>query len=218
MHFLKMLNMRVFHQKDIEKMSLAEVKQVEEENKKIEKENSEVWKQNSQFLTDAQKEIDTVLEKWGIEVKNKKKNGPSKLVANIRKELVQKFPRAPSIPHIFSIKSSRIMTYSEFHQELMAEKTKEKKRMDRMLLIVELAHKYEIEASSYDELDEKVTDRNRQEWIDENYPNGTSVSTKACDECGSWTVGNHRCECGNRRMSLTVEGDINNWYAYAEPY
>ena len=64
-------------------------------------------------------------------------------------------------------------------------------------------------------------DSRRQKWIAENYPDGTEMTHKCCDYCSDWTVGEHRCSCGNRRMNLVVEkaryGE-NEYYAYAEAY
>lgn len=36
---------------------------------------------------------------------------------------------------------------------------------------------------------------------------GTEMECGDCDECGTWTVGERRCNCGNRRIS--AEGSIN---------
>ncbi len=51
----------------------------------------------------------------------------------------------------------------------------------------------------------------------ENYDDGTEMEIKCCDYCSSWEVGSHRCSCGNRRMSLSIDGDFfNGFYAYGE--
>ena len=40
-----------------------------------------------------------------------------------------------------------------------------------------------------------------------------------CENCRGYEVGSHRCECGNRRLSITVDGDfVNGFYAYPEAY
>lgn len=58
----------------------------------------------------------------------------------------------------------------------------------------------------------------RRKWISENYPDGTTMDHSYCDNCSDWTIGERRCSCGNRRMSLTVEGKYPDYYAYAEAY
>lgn len=49
---------------------------------------------------------------------------------------------------------------------------------------------------------------------------GEEISISCCSECSSWTVGERRCSCGNRRVSLSVEwlASIKEWYYYAEAY
>ena len=38
-------------------------------------------------------------------------------------------------------------------------------------------------------------------------------------ECAGWQIGERRCDCGNRRVNLVVDGDATNgFYAYAEAY
>jgi hypothetical protein len=70
----------------------------------------------------------------------------------------------------------------------------------------------------------------RQEWqeltdeqfaqLNEQLPFGetTSIDDNYC-ECEEWTIGNHRCSCGNRRMAIGCDfllgGDT---YFYPEPY
>lgn len=62
-----------------------------------------------------------------------------------------------------------------------------------------------------------VEEHKEQAWREANYPDGTEMSHKCCDTCSSWTVGESRCSCGNRRMSLSVEKMSNGeFYAYAE--
>lgn len=40
-----------------------------------------------------------------------------------------------------------------------------------------------------------------------------------CDECGDWTPGERRCDCGNRRIALCIDGNIVDGYtAYAEAH
>ena len=39
-----------------------------------------------------------------------------------------------------------------------------------------------------------------------------------CDDCSGWIPGEHRCVCGNRRVSWTFEGDFEDMYLRAEAY
>ena len=90
---------------------------------------------------------------------------------------------------------------------------KEKEKSDRQIRLVakamELAAKWDISSKDNDELISYVTDRAKEEYLKENFPNGTEVYLKhACDSCSEWTVGEYRCSCGNRRIYLHCEGNI----------
>lgn len=64
-----------------------------------------------------------------------------------------------------------------------------------------------------------VDEHKEQAWREANYPDGTEMSHKCCDTCSIWTIGERRCSCGNRRMSLCVEKmQDGEFYAYAEAY
>jgi hypothetical protein len=40
---------------------------------------------------------------------------------------------------------------------------------------------------------------------------GKTVEIQCCNECSQWTVGEHRCSCGNRRMYWEFDGDFEHW-------
>ena len=60
----------------------------------------------------------------------------------------------------------------------------------------------------------KVKEADKAAWVAANHPNGSAMTVDCCDECDSWTVGEHRCDCGNRRIYMEVEGSFGKWYAY----
>ena len=39
---------------------------------------------------------------------------------------------------------------------------------------------------------------------------GEVIPISCCDECDQYTVGEHRCSCGNRRISVSAEGHVHN--------
>jgi len=53
-------------------------------------------------------------------------------------------------------------------------------------------------------------------YIAENYPDGDIVTIDCCDDCNEWTVGQHRCSCGNRRMYLQWDEDCGFAYPCAD--
>ena len=85
-----------------------------------------------------------------------------------------------------------------------------------------LASKYDIDATSFDneqELINLVTDKAKEAYLEENYPEGTELDFSGCDYCDECEVGDRRCSCGNRRVYLAVEGNLlDGFYAYPEPY
>lgn len=68
----------------------------------------------------------------------------------------------------------------------------------------------------YDRLNELEKDK----WFTENAPtDGDTFTINCCSDCDTWIYGERRCSCGNRRISLTVEGDYENgFYFYPEAY
>ena len=58
-----------------------------------------------------------------------------------------------------------------------------------------------------------------EQWMAENYPNGTEIGIddNIC-ECESYTIGEQRCECGNRRISAYPEKSGDSFYLMVEPF
>jgi len=90
------------------------------------------------------------------------------------------------------------------------------------LKLVSMAPEFGLSASSFDSMDTflaAVDEKAREKWISENFPDGTVLNLNGCSECNMWTVGDHRCSCGNRRVYLGIEGDVlSGFYAFPECY
>lgn len=120
----------------------------------------------------------------------------------------------------------RMDEWRQKHLDAIAQTERQIAAEDRKIRLVakamELAAKYGINESDYTEnagLIELVTEKAKEEWIKENYADGEPIDHSCCDECSTWHYGEHRCKCGNRRMSLTVEGNIlEGFSAYPEAY
>ena len=68
------------------------------------------------------------------------------------------------------------------------------------------------------ELVNAVTEKEKMEF-ESKVQEGTEYDCGGCDECGTWYYGSHRCDCGNRRVSFCIDGDlINGFYGYTECY
>lgn len=78
----------------------------------------------------------------------------------------------------------------------------------------------EISDLTPEEVRDKVEEILKENFLKDNYPPGTEVSIdyNHC-ECETYTIGAHRCSCGNRRMSVWVEGNcLNGYYLASEPH
>jgi len=89
------------------------------------------------------------------------------------------------------------------------EKEAEDKKMRKLATAMQLAEKYGIvDYDNNDDLFSLVNDRARHDFLAAEYADGTEVTHSCCEECSTWTVGEHRCSCGNRRMYLETDGDF----------
>jgi hypothetical protein len=99
---------------------------------------------------------------------------------------------------------------------------KEKQAKEKELLLaakaLNFAEKHGITLPEGEELVDYVSRVAQTLWENENYPVGTQMSG-GCQDCDTWTVGDHRCECGNRRIELEIEGDfLEGFIARAQAY
>lgn len=95
--------------------------------------------------------------------------------------------------------------------EIQKAKEKEDSYLRKVAKALTLAEKYGIKPEDYSDNETLfllVNDKAEEDWRKENFPNGKEVDISCCSECSSWTVGEHRCSCGNRRMYLDIDGDF----------
>ena len=99
-------------------------------------------------------------------------------------------------------------------------KTSENKTKENFKVYMTYAIENNIRPDSPEDLVECCNEHAREFFREENFPDGTEVYLKhGCDECSDWTVGEHRCSCGNRRISLCIEGNlIDGFYGFPEPH
>lgn len=85
---------------------------------------------------------------------------------------------------------------------------------------IEYASKYgiNIDNLSSKEIKEKVGKLAKVKYAEDNIPDGTEIYLKhECDYCDTYIAGETRCSCGNRRIAITVEGNlIDGFYYYPE--
>lgn len=85
-------------------------------------------------------------------------------------------------------------------------------------ILLSMASQLGVDPSGYDSTKaflQAIRDTAEVAWAAKHYPEGTEMDMDQCD-CGSWTVGDGRCSCGNRRMYLEIGGNVlTGFYAYA---
>ena len=217
------------------------VVELEEEWKKIAEENKVIHKENYQKYENLQKEIETFLASKGMKLYEFSARGQKK-PTHWFKTLHTNIPRplasfsATDVPRVESrSKPAKINgidvhigtgtgileTYDRIHRHLEREKNANKKRN----LLIAAAYKFiNDNRLPFDGTpDQAIGLANREagnKWLEENYPAGTviDIDDNYC-ECATYTMGDHRCSCGNRRIDVTVEGDIVDGFTMmAEPY
>ena len=115
-------------------------------------------------------------------------------------------------------------------KEMVAYARKDKEQKEKMELRLNklyqesvkfLANKeIEMDGLSVKQIISKADGLARDAWIASNFPDGETVDVddNIC-ECETWTVGDRRCSCGNRRLELSVEGDLSSgFYGYPVPF
>lgn len=77
----------------------------------------------------------------------------------------------------------------------------------------------DVEGLSVKEVIGMVDEHAKDAYLAKHFPPGTVIDQDSCDECSSYTMGERRCDCGNRRISVYVEGNImSGFYEVVEPY
>lgn len=206
-----------------------EIKNLELEWELTEQENREISQHNSKLKIELTKQIESFCKSLGLGTY--KRNNSGKITGThtefkaLLKQLDIKcrtsYSNKPSYMEIkvgdekfrYHTSPCKITEVVNYARQKLEQKQKDLINKNKELaLAISLAGKYNISIEDPDLID-KVTELERQEFIKNNYPNGTELSIDCCSECSSWTVGEHRCSCGNRRIYLEVDGSINNFYA-----
>lgn len=204
----------------------------------ISKQNSEIYKFNSELFNEALKKAIDFFKasgvKWHKTSAYGKITGKYKEASTFYDSLATMYKIRPSSsPSLTSVtyKGQRISTCSgnaletlksaKFHYEQMIKQ--EEQRCINLKEALKVAKEQNIDITNCEtEVDifNHVNNEMKEKWENEHYPVGASVYLKhACDECSTWYIGDRRCSCGNRRMSLCIEGDfVSGFYAYPEPY
>ena len=224
------------------KMNREEVVILEEEWKSIDQENRELYRKLYEEKINKIEEITKFLMANGIDpykYKNLiKKNGYQPWYQkNIIDVISKKFPYYNSgIPTVHMVQkevdgiklsnnkspTSLVELYDNITWQYNS-RIKQKNKTNKLLIkSIEYAtkHNINIEDLTTDQIIYVVDEHAKEKYLEENLPNGTEIYLKhACSECDTYTMGEHRCSCGNRRIDIVVEGNIlEGFYYYPEPY
>jgi hypothetical protein len=227
------------------KLSREDVEKLFEEWKVIEKENKEISSRLFEEKNNKITEIVNYLKSVGIDVYKYKTKGffkeksgfQSWFQKNIADEIYKKYPYYHnSIPyaHMGEKEVNGVKLYNNQSPTTIVElydkiswqyksKIREVSKADKLLIkSIEYAakHNIDIEDLPPKEIIKYIDEVAKDNYLKEELPDGTEVYLKhACDECSTYIMGERRCSCGNRRISITVEGDlIEGFYYYPEPY
>lgn len=224
---------------EVLKLTKEELQQIEANWKQTEEENRKIYKENYDNCQAVIKETMQYLRKLGYKTNKDgsllKQGGYYKGAQDIADAVRAKFKlNTPSKPtfskikvkgKVYSANSSPISLVDlvehvrgQLKREEEARKQSDKKVKEAIRLAAEL--QLDVDELTVDQIVYEVNEVMKEKFIEDNYPEGTSVYLKhACSECSEWVVGERRCTCGNRRIDLVVEGDfLSGFDAYPEAY
>ena len=229
------------------KMTEEEVKNVIKEWEEIRLYNSSTYRENLNEYTEEIKSIANDLESKGIAVYKSLKRGKKErdftswFSTNIVSPLRYRYnlincPREPHstcyvpsdykveidgviIPRIFSSNLLDIWNaVQRYHKHGLEQIRKTNENYQKCIkFAIENDILVDVD-STPNEIITKVTEIASEKWLNGTYSEGESISIDCCDECDTYYYGEHRCSCGNRRISTYVEGTIGDFYLVTEAY
>lgn len=111
--------------------------------------------------------------------------------------------------------------YDRLSHQIKRAKEKEGKDLELYTksVIYATEARLDVEGLSVKEVIGMVDEHAKDAYLAKHLPPGTVIQQDACDECSSYTMGERRCDCGNRRIGVYLEGNImNGFYEVVEPY
>lgn len=225
-------------------MTEEEVQALEEEWGEIKEYNEKVQQEIYEQRKAEQEEIEAFLKSKGIETKRYSKSSTFKVLRyqkwfekNILDVIREKYPtNIPNYPYA-GISNQKVKgieiynncsptTLTELHNRVNYQYNQKKQEADKQnkLLIASIQyateHNVNIEGYESEAIIRTVDDYAKERYREKNIPDGTKIELKnECYDCSTYIVGEHRCSCGNRRIGMTVEGNIiDGFYHYPEAY
>lgn len=192
-------------------MSLEEVNELYETWLQIQTINDEIYKANSKECSAIYDEITKLFNRCGIEYHTKNGNIAAWFENNIYAKLRNHFKVIkPSFPEA-SGERDLVKVYTKIKTEADQKSANQEKSNKLLRKSIEYAIKQSINVDglSDKELINLVNEHASENWMQENYPEGTEIgfSYGIC-ECETGFIGQRRCSCDNRRILAYPEGNI----------
>lgn len=216
-----------------------DVIRIEEEWKRVEEYNEEVWQECLNKMGVALREIEGVLAKERVEYRKTGGRGgyyawyENNILRPVKRRYLRDQPRKPeAFTGVQVIKGIEVLNnvspvglvklYDIIHRDYRIKKQREDRDNKLLQESVRYADRnnIDIEGLGSDDIIRIVNDFAEEEYRIKHLPIGTEVYLKnECLECSTYTVGDRRCECGNRRIGMEVEGNIvEGFISYPEPF
>lgn len=225
------------------KLSREEVSALYEEWKVIDQENKEASKKLYEEKSNKLEEISKFLISNGVDpfkykgILSRRNGYQAWYQKNVVEKISNRYPYYSSgmpVAHSGTKEVNGVELYCnqspttivELYDKIIGQynsKIREKNKNNKLLIkSIEYAslHNINIEDLNTDQIIYTVSEYAKEKYLEENLPEGTEVYLKhACYECSIYIMGERRCSCGNRRISIVVEGDIIEGFDYyPEPY
>jgi hypothetical protein len=223
-------------------MNEKEIKEIYDAWVKIDLENKEIAKENSRLKSEALTEIKSVLSKHKISTEKFSKSHIFKSLGyhswfekNIWDVINKQYPYyynsgTPRLGNYSITKDDITLSLNSSYDFLegckkLAHQYKMQvgKKVSSSKLLTEsikyaITNNIDIEGYEPKDIIAVVDEYARDKWVEDNYNDGDEIYLKhGCDECSTWFYGSHRCSCGNRRVSLSVDGNLlDGYYGYPE--
>lgn len=226
--------------KTLLKMSKEEVLEIENEWNKIEEENAQTMKDNQQLREQELAEIEAFMVQKGIPVRKVNKAGKEtvylpwfknnvfRVIESAHPHFAPQFPSAgfdkQEIDGVMLYSNKQPVILHELHDTLTHQLEDGKKEVAKKNKLYQASVDYakenglNIVGLDVKKLIEVVNEHAVDAYLAKEVPPGTTVHLSGeCDECDTYTQGEYRCDCGNTRISVTVDGDlIEGYYYYPE--
>ena len=111
--------------------------------------------------------------------------------------------------------------YDRLSHQIKRAKEKEGKDLELYTksVIYATEARLDVEGLTVKEVIGMVDEHAKDAYLAKHFPPGTVIQQDCCDECSDYKMGERRCDCGNRRIDVYVEGNIiDGFYEVVEPY